>query len=122
LANWRRPRPAKPAFVQFLVATTGCLVLIALYLGAMRATVDLSRVDLGKSQETRDSIYLAIHGGGVLVAAIAGFVIGKLLSGRGFAYASLFTMVMVAAMTAAQLGSFALACEGENDLIRHWTC
>ncbi len=88
----------------------------------MRPSVDVSRLHEKSDANRRDAVYLAIHGTLLLVAATGGFALGRWLSGLGLAYAMLFVAVLLVVMIAAQAGSYELACNGHNDLIRHWTC
>ncbi|MCC7364966.1 MAG: hypothetical protein IT303_11400 [Dehalococcoidia bacterium] len=101
---------------------SGIVLLTALYVLLMSFTVDLSRVDADTSASDRDAVYFALHLGLVVAAAGIGFAMGKWLNGLGFAYAVLFVTVLIVLMLAIQLGSFSLACEGHNDIIRHWQC
>ena len=115
-------RSPKPAWLQTLTAVSGIFLLAAVYLLAMRLTVDISRVSTPDAADTRDTVYLALHLGLLLVAAGAGFALGRWLSGLGLAYGTLFAVCLALTMVFAQMGSQALACEGHNDLIRHWEC
>lgn len=117
-----RIRRRRPVALHVLVVGSGLLLLTAGYLGAMRATIDLSRTDASRSIESRDLVYLVLHTGLALASVVLGFVAGKFLSGLGLAYAALFVAFTLVLMAAVQMGSFALACEGHNDLVRHWTC
>ena len=121
-AMTRRGRKPKPAWLQILAACIGLVLFTAAYLVAMWLTVDVSLVEKGHTPEHRDTIYLELHAGVLLIATIAGFGLGKWLNGLGVAYAVLFFTVIASAMVFASLGSYTLACEGHNDLIRHWTC
>ncbi len=106
-----------------IVVTAICLALLtALYTTALRLSLDLTRTDLGRSPETRDLAYLGIHGGVTLLAALLGFLTGRLVSRVGLAYAALFVMLSLTMMASIQIATFSLACEGHNDLLRHWTC
>jgi hypothetical protein len=116
-------RPAKPLAIQILVIALGLLLLVGLYLLAMRLTVDLSmKTDTPAQLDRRDEIYGLIHLGILLLGLVSGFGAGKWLNGLGVAYAGLFAVVLVTAMVATQLGSEELACHGHNDLVRHWRC
>jgi len=108
--------------VQLLLVTAGLLLTTAVYLGAMRATLDLSQVRPGNSPETRDSAYLVVHSGVVAFSLVLGFATGRFAGGLGFAYATLFAAVALVMMAAVQTASFAIACDGHNDLVRHWQC
>ena len=117
-----RTRRRRPVTIHVLVVGAGLLLITAIYLGAMRATIDLSRPGASHSIETRDAAYLALHTGLALVSIVLGFVAGKFLSGLGLAYAALFATFTLAMMAGVQMGSFALACEGHNELVRYWAC
>jgi hypothetical protein len=105
------------------VAVAGLLVFTAIYVAIMRLSINVSVVKGKAGADYRDGVYLAIHGGLLLAAAIGGFGLGKWLSGLGLAYAVLFLLVLSLVMVGAQLGSYELACAGgHNDLIRRWTC
>jgi len=115
-------RRSKPRIVQVMVATSAMLLLGALYLGLMHATVRFSQLDAEHSASDRDNVYLYLHTAVLLLGAFSGFGLGKWLNGLGIAYAVLFVVVLAIAMVLAHLGSYTLACQGHNDLIRHWTC
>lgn len=108
--------------MQFLVSLVGLALLAAGYIAAMRATVRYSQLDDAHTASERDEVYFALHMGLIVAAAVLGFLLGKWLNGLGFAYAVLFTSVLAVGMVGVQVGSYELACEGHNDLIRHWTC
>lgn len=112
----------KGAFGSVSVTMIGFLLITALYLVVLRASVDVTRTDLGRSAETRDITYLMIHGSVLMMAVILGFALGRIVSGMGLAFALLFIMLSLTMMATVQIGSFSLACNGHNDLIRHWTC
>lgn len=100
-----------------------CGLIAAGYVAAMRTLLDVSVLSSETDLERRDEVYLIVHGGTILVAAIAGFLVGKWLNGLGLAYAVLFTIVTAIAMMAVLLGSYELACEGgQNGVVRHWEC
>jgi hypothetical protein len=118
----RQARTHRPAALQVTLAIAGLLVLMAAYIVAMRLTVDISRIGSNGEADHRDAVYLAIHGGGLVAASVAGFALGKFLSGLGVAFSLLFLIVVGVGMVSVQVGSYQLACTGHNDLIRHWTC
>lgn len=122
MGNQPRRRRRRPALVHVSVAVAGILLLTAIYLAAMRLTLEFSQPDGGHPVDTRDAVYLALHTGVVLLSLLLGFVAGRFLSGLGFAYSALFFLCVVVMMAAVQMGSYGLACEGRNDLVRHWTC
>lgn len=115
----RRPRPA---WIQAIVAVSSLLLLTAFYLLLMRLSLDVSRVGSAADADRRDLVYLLLHASLLLFAGALGFALGRWLSGLGIAYAVLFVAVLAVAMAFAQIGSQRLACEGHNDLIRHWEC
>lgn len=108
--------------IQVSLAIGGLVVLAVGYLLAMRLALPVSKVDTKAGADHRDLVYAILHAGGLLVALIAGFALGKWLSGLGIAWALLFVTAIVVVMVGAQLGSHELACQGHNDLIRHWAC
>ncbi|MBE7519165.1 MAG: hypothetical protein HS107_07940 [Thermoflexaceae bacterium] len=118
----RMRRRAKPPGVQLGVALLGLVALSAGYLALMRATLDYSRLEEGTTASDRDEIYLVLHTGMLVLALITGFAAGKWLNGMGAAYATLFAVFLAVFMVTAQVGSYELACGGQNDLIRHWAC
>ena len=118
----RGPRPGKPGWLQFLSAAGGILLLTALYVVLMWATVDATTVGDGTTASDRDNIHIALHLSLLVAAAGFGFALGKWLNGQGVAYGVLFVSALAALMLMLQLGSYELACEGHNDLIRHWEC
>ena len=116
------PERSKPHAVQLLVSLTVLVLLGAAYVAAMYALIDLSQVDTDREANDRDTAYAILHVGLLTGAAMIGFGVGKWLNGLGFAYATLFVLVLAVLMVVAQLSSYELACHGHNDLIRHWTC
>ena len=115
-------RPSRPAAVQVTLAVAGLLLFAAIYILLMHATLDISRVVTKDDANFRDKVYLAVHVGLLAAAAVAGFALGKWLSGLGVAFALLFVVTLATTMVGAQAGSYELACHGHNDVVRHWTC
>ena len=72
--------------------------------------------------DQRDTTYFAIHAAGLLFSLIAGFTLGKFLNGLGVAFGLLFFVVVGTAMSAGQIAAYQAACNGQNGIIRHWTC
>jgi hypothetical protein len=109
--------------VQLPTALLALAALVAIYLVLLRLNIDVTRTATKEGRDHRDLVYLAIHGALLGGALVAGFILGKLLSGLGLAYAVLFVVVVTVAMVVTQVGSHALACKAErNDIVRHWTC
>jgi hypothetical protein len=115
-------RPPKPAAIQVLVVAAGLFVLFGAYLAAAHAAVTVPGIDGKVDANQRDLGYFIIHVGALALALLLGFGVGKWLSGLGVAFSLLFVVVMSVAMVSTQVASFQLACDGHNDLVRHWTC
>ncbi len=100
------------------------LLLAAAYIGALAATVDASRLSDTRTANDRDLLYLAIHAGLLCIALAAGYGFGKWANGLGVAFGLLLVVVLSLTMVGVQMGSYALACntEGNNNIVRHWTC
>ena len=118
----QRAQAPRPVPVQVALTIAGLTLLVGIYLVAMRMSIDVSRLSAKGDANHRDAVYLAIHGGMLLLATIGGFALGRWLAGLGIAYALLFVAVLSVLMVGAQLGSYEAACHGHNDVIRHWTC
>jgi uncharacterized membrane protein YfcA len=103
-------------------AVVGFVLVVSAYLVAMRFSLDLSRVDEGRSADTRDLAYLLIHAAVFAGALLVGFLSERIGSGMGFAFVAIMAILTLAMMAGVQMGSFALACNGHNDLVRHWQC
>jgi hypothetical protein len=97
-------------------------VLFGAYLTAMHMLVDVSNVEAGKDASHRDLIYVYVHAGLFAAAVVLGFLAGKWFSGLGFAFATLFFIVVAFGVTLIQMSSYELACRGHNDIVRHWQC
>ena len=117
----RRPG-TKPIALQVALTVLTLLFFATAYVVAMNAVLSVSRVTDDAGRDHRDQVYLALHGGFLLVAAIYGFTLGKWLNGLGIAFATLFLVALSASMIGVQLASYELACNGHNDVVRHWTC
>jgi hypothetical protein len=116
-------RPSRSHSLQFFVTVLLCALIVAGYVAVMRTLLEVSVLSSETDLERRDEVYLVVHGGTVLVAAVVGFLVGKWLNGLGVAYSLLFVIVTFVAMMLVLLGSYELACEaGQNGLIRHWEC
>ncbi|MFN0146677.1 MAG: hypothetical protein ACKVT1_09210 [Dehalococcoidia bacterium] len=119
----RRERRAEPWWIQWPSAVLVVAALVGTYVLLLRLNIDLTRVESRADGDHRDLVYLVIHGSILAGGAIAGFLLGKWLSGLGVAYAALVLTVLCIAMVGTQVGSRALACQaGRNDIVRHWTC
>jgi len=115
-------RASRPPAVEWLVAIAGMVLLAAVYMLVMRLSIDVSRLEGSTTPGDRDLYYFLLHMAMLVLSAASGFLVGKWLNGLGFAFAVLFTVVMAVAMLFLQLGTYAAACQGHNDIIRHWTC
>jgi len=116
------PENPRPALLQASLAVAMLLALLAAYTGVMYLLVDYSNVSGKHEASERDLAYVYVHVGLLVVSALVGFVVGKWLSGLGFAFATLFVIVAVLGATFIQMSSYELACHGHNDLVRHWQC
>jgi len=116
---YREPRP--PAF-QWFVTVAALLVLAGIYVLAMRLSLDVSRLEGTTTPSDRDFYYLLLHSAVLILGGTAGFLLGKWLNGLGFAFAVLFILVLAFAMVGLQMATYQAACQGYNDIIRHWTC
>lgn len=108
--------------MQFALTLLICAVVAALYIAAMRALIDVSLLEQEADIERRDEAYLIVHGALLLFAAIAGFLLGKWFNGLGLAYSLLFVILTALVMLTVLIGSYELACQGHNGLVRHWEC
>lgn len=115
-------RAGRGVLARAAVAGLVLVLLLAGYVAAMRATLDLSAVTSAGDADERDRVYLLVHGGMLGLAAISGFATGKWLTGSGLGYALLFLLVISLGMVGLQVATFELACHGYNGLIRHWHC
>ena len=116
----RRP---KAAAIQILFTVVAIALLLAVYIVVLWLTIGISKGISNRAIDHRDLIYLFVHVGGLVLAAAAGFALGKWFSGLGIAFALLFVVVVSVGMVGAQMGSYALACDAhQNDILRHWTC
>ncbi len=118
----QRTRILRPGMTQAAFALVALMALAAAYIGVMHATLPVSRIETPRGADRRDLWYFGIHVGGLVVAAVLGFGLGKWLNGLGLAFALLFVVVLGTLMVGVQLGSYELACHGTNDIVRHWTC
>ena len=112
----------KPAAIQILVVAAGFVVLLAGYLAAVHLAVQIPAANGKIDANQGDLIYFLIHSSSLAFALVLGFALGKWLSGLGIAFALLLAIAMSVSMVSIQVGSFQLACDGHNDLVRHWTC
>lgn len=112
----------KSTGAQVLASVFICALFVAAYVAAMHALVDVSIVEDEAGRNRRDTVYLALHLGFLVLVLVVGFVTGKWLNGLGLAYGLLFFIVLVVAMLTVLGGSYELACRGHNDLVRHWQC
>ena len=115
-------RHSKPHSLQVLLTVLLLVVLVAGYVAAMNALLEVSRIETDSDAADRDTIYAIVHLGLLAAAAIIGFLTGKWLNGLGFAYATLFVFALAVLMVVAQISTYELACQGQNDIIRHWQC
>lgn len=117
------PGPRFPVWLEAVLTPALLVALTALYLLSLHLSLDVMGEQVADDvTETRDGWYFGLH----LAWAVAGTLIGTLVGigfrRSAFAFASLFLAWMVVAMGAAQVATFELACEGHNDIIRHWHC
>jgi len=119
----RQRRPQKPGIVQIVVTVVAIAILLSAYVAVLYSLRHLSTATTNRAIDHRDLIYFFVHVGGLILAAVGGFALGKWLSGLGVAFALLFVVVVSVGMVGAQMGSYTLACDAHhNDIVRHWTC
>jgi hypothetical protein len=118
----RRARRAKPTGLIVFITIFLLVLIIAAYIGVMNALVEFSNVENIDEAADRDAAYAYLHIGFLGCAAVIGFLAGKWFNGLGVAFSTLFVVVLVIAMLGTQMASYELACEGHNDLVRHWQC
>jgi hypothetical protein len=116
------PRQSRSPALQAAVTIFAVVLLGAVYIGAMRAVLGVSKADTPSQANHRDLVYVYLHVAILAVSAALGFAAGKWLSGLGFAFATLFVICVVVFVVSVQLSSYELACHGHNDLVRHWQC
>lgn len=117
----RLPSTRRPA-VRVLAVVLVLAILLGGYAVAMHLTVDISKLEHGRTPSQRDEIYAIIHVAVLAATLILGFALGRWLTGNGLAYAALIGSIVAVGMVLAMVGSHELACQGHNDLLRHWTC
>ena len=105
-----------------LVTLVLLAALLVAYVGVMYAVLDVSRVANEHDANERDVAYAYLHLVFLAGSAVIGFLAGKWLNGLGIAFGTLFAVVIVVGMLTIQLSSYSLACNGHNDLVRHWQC
>ncbi len=115
-------RQSRSHGLQFGLTVLVCMLIAAGYVAAMRALMEVSLLSTDADIERRDEIFLAIHVGVILFAGISGFLLGKWFNGLGLAYGLLFMLITAVLMMVVLLGSYELACQGHNGLVRHWQC
>lgn len=116
------PSHPRPALLQAALTLLALVLLLGIYVAVMHGLVDFSKVDGKQEASERDLVYVYIHLGLFVAAGVIGFFAGKWFSGLGFAFAVLFLVVTMLLTTAVQLSSYEMACNGHNDLVRHWQC
>ncbi len=119
----RRARPTKPAWVAWLLSVVLLLTLFAAYLAVTHKVVGTDVPNGNAALSRRDTIYFSIHLATLVLGCVLGFSLGKWLNGFGAAFALLFLVVLVSSLTATQVLTYKLACDGgHNNIVRHWTC
>lgn len=112
-----------PLWVTITAASLGILGLAVLYVAGLRLSLESSKPGGDYTPNERDMLYLTVHASVLFVAILVGFVLGRLSSGKGFAWAVSFAFASVAIMAVTIVGSRELACARDvNDLVRHWEC
>lgn len=118
-----RPGPRFPLWVELAVTPAVLIVLTTLYVLSLYLSVDaIASTGTDDVTETRDAWYFGAHLAWTAVAVGLGAVLGTWFRRSGFAFAALFLAWISISMTVAQVATFQLACEGHNDIIRHWHC
>lgn len=96
--------------------------LFAAYVGAAHASLTVPNDSVDAELNERDAWYFALHGSGLVVGTTVGVIAGALLRRSVFALGLLFFAVLLTGMALAQVVTFELACDGRNDIVRHWQC
>ena len=120
-----RRKNLAPRFPWWVEAILGVLLLVFLtagYFGVMHLAIDNGAQVNGESSSSADALYFGLHGV-LLVGAVAiGMLLAGLMRRSAFAMGTLAATWLVSVMLLAQVATFHLACEGTNDIIRHWQC
>ncbi len=98
------------------------LLLTAVYFLVMNASIDGGAQEIGESTNSADALYFGLHGVLIVATVSIGVMLGVWLRRSAFAVAALAATWLVSVMLLAQVATFHLACEGTNDIIRHWQC
>ncbi len=117
----RQHQPRFPTWVEAIVTPALLMLLTTLYVVSLHLAMDVTRDELNDTN-VRDGVYFGIHGAWAFAAMLAGIAVGAWFRRSMFGLGALFVCWMVAAMVAAQIVTFQLACEGYNEIIRHWNC
>lgn len=116
-------RAKYPLWLEISLVAALLFAILSLYIASLHLGLQfMDDVDAAGAADTNDGVYFGIHGLWIVAATVLGTVTGSWLRRSAFGFAALFVAVLVIAMVSAQIATFHLACEGHNDIIRHWQC
>lgn len=88
----------------------------------MHLSIDNGAQVDGEATNGADALYFGLHGVLVVGAIAVGILLAGFMRRSAFAIGALAAAWLVSVMLLAQVATFHLACEGTNDIIRHWQC
>lgn len=97
-------------------------VLLVAYIGLAHALLVVPESDVDEVLNRRDAEYFGLLGGTLAGSVLVGIGIGAMLRRSPFAFALLMLALVFIGLVGIQVGTFELACDGQNDIVRHWRC
>jgi hypothetical protein len=115
-------RPRYPGWFDALTVSVVLLLVFGAYVGIAHLTVVQPASDSDDALNSRDAWYFTLHGLVLAAGTVVGIILAWVVRRSAVGFALLFLAALFAAMVATQAGTFKLACEGHNDIVRHWQC
>lgn len=114
--------PRFPLWAEVIMCVFVLATLAAAYVLVMHLAIDDGAQANGESTNGADVLYFGLHGIVLAAATASAVALAIWMRRSAFALATLAAAWLVTVMLLAQVATFHLACEGTNDIIRHWQC
>lgn len=96
--------------------------IAAAYVLVLSAAVEAPSASDEITSNSQDALYFGLHGICLVAGILLAVFLALWLRRSKVAYATLLAAWLLVFMIGAQVVTFELACEGHNDIIRHWRC
>lgn len=116
------PQPRFPVWLDALIVASIVTVVLVAYGVVANALLVVPVSDADAVLNERDAEYFAVLGATLAAGTVSGVALAALLRRSLFGFALLFLALVFLGLVGIQAATFEMACDGRNDIVRHWQC